>query len=226
MEDLSFEKAAELAETLRSTIETTSIDGYSVTSSFGLSTKQFGAMDLQHLIDQADQCLYVAKRQGRNQVVRWDECTDEQLNISPMINSDDKDVGLHDSALHALHTVLTINNPAIARHSLRVASLADAVGKGHVIRSDELLLRQVALLHDIGLVGTGLTKNKMALQILGAAGASQRLFDIISQIEHHSIKEFAELPMVNFPRAISILLWSLPFATILTNLSACNRIIR
>jgi PleD family two-component response regulator len=47
--------------------------GLRVTSSFGLSSMEFGAANLKMLIDEADQALYAAKQAGRNKVVRFDE---------------------------------------------------------------------------------------------------------------------------------------------------------
>ena len=50
-----------------------SIPGLRVTSSFGLSSVEFGAPSLKSLIEEADQALYAAKQAGRNKVVRFDE---------------------------------------------------------------------------------------------------------------------------------------------------------
>lgn len=62
----------EKAEQIRESIEQLRFDSPAelvVTASIGVSDLSFGAREPQELINQADKCLYVAKRQGRNQVV-------------------------------------------------------------------------------------------------------------------------------------------------------------
>ncbi len=69
---ITIESAAELAEQIRQRIEQIEFDqppGIRVTASIGVSETQFGASNCQELITQADQCLYLAKNQGRNRVV-------------------------------------------------------------------------------------------------------------------------------------------------------------
>jgi diguanylate cyclase (GGDEF)-like protein len=72
-------RAAVVAERIRFRVEAQagpgirSIPGLRVTSSFGLTSLEFGAPNLKTLIDEADQALYAAKQAGRNKVVRYDE---------------------------------------------------------------------------------------------------------------------------------------------------------
>ncbi len=84
------ENACIVAERIRAAIEATDFDGLKVTSSIGVSAISFGAQNPNDLLDQADKCLYVAKRGGRNQVVRYDKAADE---IAAFIASGQKDVG-------------------------------------------------------------------------------------------------------------------------------------
>ncbi|MEZ6116039.1 MAG: diguanylate cyclase [Pirellulaceae bacterium] len=67
--------AAYLAgERFRKIIEALEFEGgLKVTASFGVSDADLGAETEEAMIEQADKCLYVAKRQGRNQVVRFDQ---------------------------------------------------------------------------------------------------------------------------------------------------------
>jgi diguanylate cyclase (GGDEF)-like protein len=72
-------RAAVVAERIRFRVEAQagpgirSIPGLRVTSSFGLSSLEFGAPGVKTLIEEADQALYSAKQTGRNKVVRFDE---------------------------------------------------------------------------------------------------------------------------------------------------------
>jgi diguanylate cyclase (GGDEF)-like protein/PAS domain S-box-containing protein len=72
-------RAAVVSERIRFRVEAQagpgirSMPGLRVTSSFGLTSMEFGAPNLKMLIDEADQALYAAKQGGRNKVVRFDE---------------------------------------------------------------------------------------------------------------------------------------------------------
>ncbi|HTO49672.1 MAG TPA: GGDEF domain-containing protein [Burkholderiales bacterium] len=72
-------RAAVVSERIRFRVEAQagpgirSIPGLRVTSSFGLSSMEFGAPSLKSLMEEADQALYAAKQAGRNKVVRYDE---------------------------------------------------------------------------------------------------------------------------------------------------------
>lgn len=75
--DAGVEQAAEVAERLRSNIETSALSGIRstrverITSSFGLASMSQGAMRLEELIEQADNALYKSKEGGRNRVTVW-----------------------------------------------------------------------------------------------------------------------------------------------------------
>ena len=72
-------RAAVVSERIRFRVEAQagpgirSIPGLRVTSSFGLSSMEFGAPNLKSLMEEADQALYAAKQAGRNKVMRYDE---------------------------------------------------------------------------------------------------------------------------------------------------------
>jgi diguanylate cyclase (GGDEF)-like protein len=75
---VSAEQAAELAERMRSRIETGCGPGVipgenvRITMSFGVAAMSFGGSTLAELVKQADQALYAAKAGGRNRVSRYD----------------------------------------------------------------------------------------------------------------------------------------------------------
>ena len=82
------DQAFELAERIRRAVGQLEIENLSVTASLGVSTMASGVSNPQELLDQADKCLYIAKRVGRNQVIRWDEIPGDMM----AERSDERDV--------------------------------------------------------------------------------------------------------------------------------------
>ena len=58
------EGAEAIGEIVRLAIEAAVFDDVRITVSIGVSARSLGARDFQEMIDEADQCLYVAKRNG------------------------------------------------------------------------------------------------------------------------------------------------------------------
>lgn len=73
----SLENAMAVAERIRANIEARAsqgmrdISGKPITASFGVASLDTGANTLEDLINQADQALYLSKKNGRNQVTAW-----------------------------------------------------------------------------------------------------------------------------------------------------------
>ena len=78
---LDIESCAQAADRIRQLVQSLkfSVPELKVTISLGVSSVVFGAQDPQEMLDQADKSLYVAKRNGRNQVCRWDTLTEEDI---------------------------------------------------------------------------------------------------------------------------------------------------
>ena len=69
----SAESAVQVAERIRTTIDSEGFAPIPVTASFGVASIVFGAANSDELINQADEALYASKQGGRNRVTRWDE---------------------------------------------------------------------------------------------------------------------------------------------------------
>ncbi len=150
------EHAAFVGERIRLTIEKEIFDELKVTISVGVSSHHLGARDFQAMIDEADQCLYVAKRNGRNQVVRWDEFDeypefDREAAAKESDDLQEESIPFH--AVTALVSALGYRDPTTADHSRRVADLCAVTAEGLMPQRDILVLETAGMLHDIGKIG-------------------------------------------------------------------------
>lgn len=152
-------QAAVIAEGIRAAIENLEFSNLSITTSLGLSAVCQSSENPQELLEQADQCLYVAKRNGRNRVVRWDDIPDDvELDVAEVTTSHTNDQPEFNSeipfhAVTALISALAYRDQETANHSRRVADLCVAVGEGIISIRDSYILEIAGLLHDIGKIG-------------------------------------------------------------------------
>lgn len=148
--------AVESAERMRRAIERLEFDELRVTASLGVSALGMGAADPQELLDQADKCLYVAKRNGRNQVVRWDDVPEDvELEASPRREEpvSEDEISIPYPAVASLLSALAYRDADTAAHSTRVAELCVATASGLLSVKETYVLEVAALLHDIGKIG-------------------------------------------------------------------------
>jgi diguanylate cyclase (GGDEF)-like protein len=68
---LDLEISARIAERIRSAIEKSPCGGVNITASLGVSSLDQNANNREELVNFADKALYVAKKGGRNRVVKW-----------------------------------------------------------------------------------------------------------------------------------------------------------
>jgi diguanylate cyclase (GGDEF)-like protein/PAS domain S-box-containing protein/putative nucleotidyltransferase with HDIG domain len=122
-------------------------------ASLGVSELRFDASDCQDLINQADTCLYVAKREGRNRVISYNAGIADQLAAA----ADEKDrkdrIDIPYQAVTALVSALSYRDANTAEHSRRVADLCARVADGLLDPAHTYVLEIAALLHDIGKIG-------------------------------------------------------------------------
>ena len=152
------ETCVEIAESIRRSIEEKPVAGLSITASLGLSNISFGPTDPQNMLDQADQCLYAAKRNGRNQVVRFDRCPVITETETKKPRKDDRlpdttEQEIEYSSVTGLLSALSFRSIQTAMHSVRVADLAVGIGQCLLDNRELYRLEIAALLHDIGKIG-------------------------------------------------------------------------
>ena len=160
MPDTNLDEAELRAERIRLAIKCLAMDEIRVTASLGVSSIGQKAASPQDLLDQADKCLYVAKRHGRNQVVRYDKAQKLIAQLGDAVTPDRRKTPKKESAISipfqavaALVSALTIRHQPTAAHSRRVADMCVAAGEGLLSMRECYTLEIAALLHDIGKIG-------------------------------------------------------------------------
>ncbi len=200
-------EGAVCAERFRKALAAMKFPNLSITASLGVSALSQHPNTPQELLDQADKCLYVAKRNGRNQVVRLDQISsslivDEKPVTRTMAPQPSK-THIPFPAVTALISALGYRDPDTASHSRRVADLCVDVAQGLMSMSNCYVLETAALLHDIGKIGMPdailrkpgkLTDEEWALmhkheriglEIIRASFASEELSLIVENYRRH-----------------------------------------
>jgi diguanylate cyclase (GGDEF)-like protein/PAS domain S-box-containing protein len=159
MPDTSLDEAELRAERIRLAIKALRIGELRVTASLGVSSLSQQASSPQELLDQADKCLYVAKRNGRNQVVRFDRAQRQIAQISETVvpirkeSRKSENVTIPFQAVSALVSAMSFRDLPTAAHSRRVADLCVATAEGLLSMRECYTLEIAALMHDIGKIG-------------------------------------------------------------------------
>lgn len=160
MPDTNIDEAELRAERIRLAIKSLMIDDIRITASLGVSSNGQKAASPQDLLDQADKCLYVAKRHGRNQVVRYDKAQKQIAQLGDTLAPQrikaarkESAVSIPFQAVAALVSAMTFRHQPTAAHSRRVADLCVAAGEGLLSMRECYTLEIAALLHDIGKIG-------------------------------------------------------------------------
>lgn len=154
------DEAELLAERCRLAIQSQIFPKLKVTASLGVSAICQGPDDPQGLLDQADKCLYVAKRTGRNRVIRWDHASEQ---IAELANEEaptrEEEQQQRDASAIPYHAVAALTSALAHRdreaaiHSRRVADLCVATAEGLLSMRECYVLELASLLHDIGKIG-------------------------------------------------------------------------
>ena len=154
----SIHQACVVAEQIRTAVQELIPAGLEITTSIGVSALSGNPISPEDMLEQADKCLYVAKRNGRNQVVRWDDVPDDIEIDETTISRNETDASesrnrIPFHAITALISALAYRDLETANHCRRVADLCVAVAEGLISAKTSYTLEVAGLLHDIGKIG-------------------------------------------------------------------------
>ena len=208
MPNTDIAEASVAGERFRRTIADAKFLNLSVTASVGVSSRSLGATGSQELLDQADKCLYVAKRNGRDQVVRWDRVPADLLieskpaaRLEQVAQPVKAENTIPYRAVTALLSTLAYRHQPTAAHCRRVADLCVMLGESRMSLRDCYVVEIAALLHDIGKIGvpdsvllkqSSLTREEwdlmrhhstIGLEIVRASFGNERLTQILETHE-------------------------------------------
>lgn len=207
---LDLDAVQSFAEKIREGMSKLVFPEFTITASLGISDMSYGADDPQQLLDQADKCLYVAKRNGRDQVVRFDavpvglEVDESKISRDrPTADAAKEEGTIPYAAVTALLATLSFRDQQTAAHSKRVSNYAAMLAQTLMKPSEVYVIEIAALLHDIGKVGVpdaillkpaALTEeewnvmekhDQFGVEILDQAFRNQTLTDIV-RYHHYS----------------------------------------
>lgn len=201
---IDFETALEIAEQTRISIEQTRFNEPSelrLTASIGVSETRFDAADPQELINQADVCLYQAKRTGRNCVIPYSHEL-SQMDDVELAQVDRPDIPYQ--AVIALTASLSYRDANTAQHCRHVADLCSRVAQQYMDTNDQYILEIAALLHDIGKMGVPdevlLKQGKLSPDELELIGKHDRIgVELIeSAFECQELTHIVQFRVANF----------------------------
>ena len=155
MPNTTIDDAEMKAEQCRLAVKSLRFEKLSITASLGVSALCQNPESPQDLLDQAGRCLYVAKRNGRNQVVRWDRAQAQIAKMETETAPTREQEMTHKAAsaipyhaVAALTSALAHRDQSTAVHSRRVADMCVATGEGLLSLRECYVLEIAALLHD------------------------------------------------------------------------------
>lgn len=159
------DRARERGEAIRQAVAGIRLPGLPtlrLSVSIGVSDLTQGAEEPQALINQADVCLYAAKRAGRNCVVAYGPAMDllprngskTRQNLSSSSNTMQvTEISAKNPAVKSLVSALAFRDVDTAQHSRRVADHCLRMTCGLLSTDEQAMLEVAALLHDIGKIG-------------------------------------------------------------------------
>ncbi len=154
---MNIESALEQAELIRNAIMAIRLDDLEdlqLSASLGVSELRFRSRSPQELVNQADACLYIAKREGRNRSIVYNSSYALIQDTEKTLEEARHDrVDIPYQAVLALVSAISFRDTDTAEHSRRVADLCARAGEGIFDPAERYTLEIAGLLHDIGKIG-------------------------------------------------------------------------
>ncbi len=177
MPETTREQALVAVERARRLIAATASRQYRITVSGGICDTN-ATRDPAELISFADAALYWSKAHGRNLCWIYDPSSISELSARERVERLERSSAL--LGLRALARAIDAHDPAMSRHSDRVAALASKLARAAGWSPERaVLLSEAALVHDVGKVG-------VRRDLLYKSGA-------LSRAEREQVKAHAEL---------------------------------
>jgi diguanylate cyclase (GGDEF)-like protein/PAS domain S-box-containing protein/putative nucleotidyltransferase with HDIG domain len=216
------DQALKTAWSINRAIAQSPVDGIPYTASVGVSSRELNPKDVEEMLEQADRCLYVAKRQGRDRAIAWNRVTEADLVDETVEKSQTLVTGISEEVVNSLLRALAYRDRGTAEHSRRVANMCVEVATGILEEEEVRTIEVAALLHDVGKIGVPdavLLKagplndaewrlmhrhDEMSHEIVRAAQASEAVCEIIrSHHERYGHKNNKKMPSIS-ARIVSV----------------------
>jgi diguanylate cyclase (GGDEF)-like protein/putative nucleotidyltransferase with HDIG domain len=182
-------------EIQRSFFNTIDVTQRFLTASIGVCTYPHAAPNGEELLKRADLAMYTAKNQGKNQTVIYTPravASETPSNTSNTSNKDKTIKSIYPATIYALTAAIDAKDHYTFGHSQKVAEYATILAsKLSLDQSHIEIIREAALLHDIGKIG-------IPENILTKSGRlTSEEYDVIKQHVEMSITIIKHLPSLN-----------------------------
>jgi len=178
-------------EIQRSFFNTIDVTQRFLTASIGVCTYPHAAPNSEELLKRADLAMYTAKNQGKNQTVIYTPKV--VASETPKARNEDKPINsIYSSTIYALTAAIDAKDHYTFGHSQKVAEYATILASKLALDQSHIdIIREAALLHDIGKIG-------IPENILTKTGRlTTEEYDIIKKHVEMSITIIKHLPSLN-----------------------------
>lgn len=128
-----------------------------LTASAGICNYPYAASNMKQLLDNADQALYQAKRNGKNRVMIYSVGEVDDSRSGPQESLTGYREGIYSeyaSTIYALTAAIDTKDHYTFNHSKNVAAYSTALAQAYGLNKESVaIINEAALLHDIGKIG-------------------------------------------------------------------------
>ena len=125
-----------------------------LTISAGISAAPYAARTVKELLENVDMAVYHVKRNGKNGIKVFDTLIQENLTAKEEQTDHEHIYQEYESTIYALTAAIDTKDHYTFQHSKNVAYYAAELARALNLNSDVIeIVRQAALLHDIGKIG-------------------------------------------------------------------------